>query len=159
MKHAILLVALALLTTSCVPIPPEPTDPPELLEPRVPVGLRDLATGLSKYYGIGKGDRHSIDEYYAVLYELIRCYHPQFSEEELYEMLTQGKTGVDDLFFSSSESMALTIFNITIFMESTKFADLHEPPKTSDPQRVFDSPEYLEMYMLLEHALEVCERR
>ena len=150
MKHTILLVALALLTTSCVPIHAEPLDSPD---PRVPVGIRDLASVFSKHSYLDSEDPYDTDEYYTLLYEIIRCSYSYLSEEELHIMLTQGETNADHVLpLSSSEYMALTIFNLGIFVSSSQFAFLHDPPPESEP------PISLEMYSLLELALEMCER-
>ena len=150
MKHAIILAAIVALLSACTPISAEPLDPPE---PRVPVGIRDLASVFSKHSYPDSEDPYDTDEYYTLLYEIIRCSYSHLSEEELHEMLTQGETDADHaLPLSSSEYMALTIFNLGIFVSSSQFAFLHDPPPELEP------PISLEMYSILEFTLELCER-
>ncbi|MDE0313044.1 MAG: hypothetical protein OXI52_12350 [Caldilineaceae bacterium] len=151
MKHTVLLIALALLTISCVPIPPTPTDPPE---PKVPVGIRDLASALAKSMALESEEPRDTDQYSVLLYDIIHCSPPNTSEEELYEMFTRGITIVEhNLFFSPSEIMSLAIFNLGIYVSSTQFMFINELAHTTD------FPESQDMYAILEFALELCESR
>ena len=59
MLKTAVITLFALFLTACVPIPAEPVEPEE---PRVPVGIRDLATVFAKAFESENGDQYTADQ-------------------------------------------------------------------------------------------------
>ena len=134
----LIIAALALIVTACVPI----TSEQEASEPAVQeateakAGLSDLASFFAK-----ADEADDPGKYTTLIYEIEHCLHPNLTEKEKIEGVGDGEVWV-----SPGEIAAATMYSVGLFTALGP----------QDQSYLDDSNEELSMYELLELALASC---